>query len=234
MCMGHATHANESQRGRWVVFGNTICYDMDESSDMWIGHVTHVNESCCTCEWVREGGVWHGCGWEYDMIETFHQQCVNGPCHTCGWIISRMWIGRTGEGWMWLVIWYDMDKSSDMRMSHVSHVYVRREEVVMWLVVTRTDDACHTYEMGMSWTIFCMYTHVYTQIHTHKHVYMNTHTCTHNEGGGEGARLRRRERARDQEKQKEMEGERGRRGQRARACARERENERERERERDS
>ena len=49
-------------------------------SHMWMSHVTHVNESCHTCEWVMSH-IWMS-----------HVTRMNESCHTCEWVMSHMWM----------------------------------------------------------------------------------------------------------------------------------------------
>jgi len=58
---------------------------------MWLSHVTHVNESWHTCEWVMS----------YSHIQRVkshkwlsHVTHVNESCHTCEWVMAHMWMSH--------------------------------------------------------------------------------------------------------------------------------------------
>jgi len=51
-------------------------------SHIWMSHVTHVNESYHTCEWVMLH-IW--------MSHVTH---VNESCHTYEWVMSHMWMSH--------------------------------------------------------------------------------------------------------------------------------------------
>ena len=60
---------------------------------IWVCHVTHMNESCHTCEWVMSH-IW--------MSRVTH---MNESCHTYEWLMSHMWMshGSTVYEKKWLV-----------------------------------------------------------------------------------------------------------------------------------
>ena len=68
---------------------------------MWMSHVTHVNESCHTCEWIMSH-MWmhhvthvnvscHTCECVMSHIWMGHVTHVNESCHTCEWVMSHIW-----------------------------------------------------------------------------------------------------------------------------------------------
>ena len=73
---------------------------MSHVKHFWMSHVTHVNESRHTCEWVMSH-MWMS-----------HVTRVNELCHTCEGVMSLMWMTRSHWEWIRSHIW----------MSHVAHM----------------------------------------------------------------------------------------------------------------
>jgi len=79
---------------RRVAFVRKSCRTVDESchtqgKELAANHVTYVNESCHTCEWIVSH-MW-----------IYHVTHVNISCHTCEWITSHMWMDHvTRTLWM--------------------------------------------------------------------------------------------------------------------------------------
>jgi len=105
-------------------------------SHMWVSHVTHMSESCHTCEWGMSN-MWmshvthmnescHACQCVVSHMWMSHVTHVNEACHTCEWVMSHLW------------------------MSHITPVNEWR----------------HTYEWGMSHIWMCHVTHMNESCHT--------------------------------------------------------------------
>jgi len=137
-----------------------------------MSHVTHMNESCPTDEWV----MWHI--WETDVSR------MNESCHTSKWVRSCIWMSNVT----------DVNKTcqtfkcimSHIWTSHVTHIIKLCQiyKCVMsrvWIShVTHTNRSCHTIEGVMSHMSRRHVTHmnvsrVYTSIVTH--VNESCHTC---------------------------------------------------------
>jgi len=61
----------------WIRLGTTL------------SHVTHVNESCHTCESVNQSC--HTCKSVMSQMWMSHVTHVNESCHTCEWVMSHIW-----------------------------------------------------------------------------------------------------------------------------------------------
>ena len=101
--------------------------------DKWMGHVTQMNESCHTYEWVMPH-IWmshvthmnescHTYEWVMSHIWMGHATHMNGSCHTYEWVTSHIWIWRS---------------LSHIWMSHVTHH------------VTQLNESCLTYQRTKS------------------------------------------------------------------------------------
>ena len=69
--------------------------------NMWMSHVTHVDESCHTCGWVmshRDTSPLH-----YRLTVSHlgmsHVSRVTESRYTCGWVMPHMWIGQVTQGY---------------------------------------------------------------------------------------------------------------------------------------
>jgi len=108
---------------------------------MWMRHVTRMNESCHTYEWVMSH-IW--------MSRVTH---VNASCHTYEWVMSHIWMSHvTHMNESWVHRWdAAMQRAhahrhlSLIRMRHVTHV-----NEACHTYVTRMNASCHTYECVMS------------------------------------------------------------------------------------
>ena len=128
---------------------------------MWMGHVSRMNESRHTCEWV----MLH--------IRTSHVTYVNEACHTYEWVTSYM-----SHMWKNIVTnmieachtyGCDMSHMSHKWMSHVTHMSNRADAPTMTLChVTHVNEACHAYEWGMSHIWISHVTRMNVSYHTHK------------------------------------------------------------------
>jgi len=86
-------------------------------------HVTHMNESCRTYEWVMSH-IWMS-----------HVTRMNESCHTYEWFMSRTWMDYNtlmNESWH-IYEWV----TSHMRITHGIHVWLRH---VMYM-----DKSCHIF-----------------------------------------------------------------------------------------
>ena len=59
---------------------HVTCVNESCMPHIWMSHVTCMNESCCTYEWVMSH-MW--------MSYAIH---VNESCHTCEWVMPREWV----------------------------------------------------------------------------------------------------------------------------------------------
>jgi hypothetical protein len=99
---------NHSMR-RLVFFLSCEC----SMPHIWMSHVTHMNESCHTYEWVmshmkelcctyeciiltyEEVSIFAWRGWYFPCLSlmwTQHAAHMNEWCHTCEWVMSHIWI----------------------------------------------------------------------------------------------------------------------------------------------
>jgi len=106
-------------------------------SHVWMSHVTHVDESCHTYEWVMSH-MW--------MSHVTH---VNESCHICEWVMSHVWMSyvthtndelNINEGFM-CNIWKSHVPHYTWVMGHIwmsyvmGHIwmsYVPHNEWVLW------------------------------------------------------------------------------------------------------
>ena len=149
-------------------------------SNMWMGPVTNVNESCHTCEWVLSR-MWmshvthvnqscYTCVWVLSHMWMSHVTHVNEPYHTCEWVISRMrmshvtHVNEACHACEWVM--------SRMWMSHVTHLNepCRACEWAMsrmWMRhVAHVNASCHACEWAMSHMWMSHVTHVNEPYHT--------------------------------------------------------------------
>jgi len=85
-------------------------------SHIWMGHVSHMNESCCTYEWVMSH-IW--------MSHVTH---MNASCHTHGWHMSHIWMHHITH----------MNESYHTYEWVMSHIWMRH--------VAHMNESCRTYE----------------------------------------------------------------------------------------
>ena len=112
---------------RLVVWAYRLC--VFESS-----RVTHVNESCHTCEWVvshmwmsrvtHVNESYHACEWVMSRI-----LLVNASWLCCEWVVPLLWMSHDCE---WVMPWHV--NASWLRMS---------PDFVVWVVRLHTDDRFH-------------------------------------------------------------------------------------------
>jgi len=97
----------------------------------WMSHVTHMNESCHTYEWVISH-VWmshvtrmnessHTYEWVMSHVWMSRVTRMNESCHTYKWIIKGSKIGCCVR--IWLTFWRNISVvcTSHPRMSHATH-----------------------------------------------------------------------------------------------------------------
>ena len=130
-------------------------------SHMWMSHVTHDNESCHTCEWVMSlthvDESCHTCAWVMSHMTMSHVTHVNESCHTCEWVMSQMWMSHVTHVNESFHTWQWV--MSHMTMSHVTHV----------------NESCHTCGWVMSHMWMSHVTHVNESRHTCASV--TSHMC---------------------------------------------------------
>ena len=71
-------------------------------SHMWISHVTHMNESCLTYEWVMS------------QLWMSHVSCMNESCLTYEWVMSHIWMSHVSHDWV-------MSHMTCLMLSYVTH-----------------------------------------------------------------------------------------------------------------
>ena len=81
-------------------------WDMNESchARRVMSHLTIVNKSCHTCEWVMShvrmshgthvNESWHTCEWVMAHMWMSHGTHVNESCHTCERVMAHMWMSH--------------------------------------------------------------------------------------------------------------------------------------------
>jgi len=78
---------------------------------IWMSHVTHMGEACCTNDWVMSH-TWMSPAIPYDWVVVAR---TNESCRTQEWVLSHTWMGRVAH----------VKKSCHtLRMSHVAHMNV--------------------------------------------------------------------------------------------------------------
>jgi len=146
------------------------------TSHIWMCHVTHMNESHHTWEWVMS------------QIWMSHATHMNESCHTYEWIMSHIWLSHVTHmneschtyEWVTPHIW----------LSHVTHMNESRHtyEWVMshiWLNhVTHENESGHTYEWVTPYMRMSHVTHMNESRHTWEwvmsHIWMS-HAIHENE-----------------------------------------------------
>jgi len=124
-------------------------------SHIWISHVTHLNESCHTCErsdWKCRS--LSRCVGRLSHMWISHVTHVNESCHTYERVVSHIW------------------------MSHVPHVNDRLRMSLTFQVrcesVTRVHESCHTCERVMPHIWTSRVTHTNESCHTYAWVMSHT------------------------------------------------------------
>ena len=107
---------------------NQSCHTYEWVSRIYMSHVTHINESCHT----------------YDSVMSH----MNESCHTYEWVMSHIWMSHVTH----------MNQSYHIWMSHVTHM---NESCHIWMShVTHMHELCHTCE----WVMCNAYTWVMSRI----------------------------------------------------------------------
>jgi len=142
-----------------------------------MSHVTHMNESCHTNEWV----MFYTYEWDMSHIKMRHVTYKNESCHTYEWVMSHIVMNEschTYHTWR-------LDKSRHTChtyrwMSHVIHRYIYTYIYTRTLVLIdqKIDATCHTYEWVMSHTWMSHVTHMNESCHTHERVMSHSARCT--------------------------------------------------------
>jgi len=149
-------------------------------SHIWTRHVTHMNESCHSAEyvtshWWRSHGIW----------------VAPASCHTHECVMSRIWMSHVSHLGMSQVTimhesWY-LSSTCVMNETRLAHTYtyegvisrvwtstspIWTRHIYVWhysLIRTYVDESCHIYE----WV--CL-THINESCHTHTCVTCLMHT----------------------------------------------------------
>jgi len=143
-------------------------------------HITYVNESCHTCEWVisrvwmshvtHMKESWHTYEWVMSHKWMSHGTHMNESWHTYEWIMAHIWmshITRMNESWHtyeWVM--------SHIWMSHVTHTN-ESWHTYEWVIsrvcmshATHMNESCHTYEWVLSHIRMSHATHMNELYHT--------------------------------------------------------------------
>ena len=102
-------------------------------SHIWMSHITHMNKSCHTYEWVMSH-MW------MSHVTHMNQSCHTESCHTygCVWVMSHMWLrlsASSENAQANLCPTYEWDMSHIWRVG--SHIWMSH--------VTIMNGSCHTY-----------------------------------------------------------------------------------------
>ena len=92
---------------------------------IWVSHVTHMNETCHTNEWVMPH-IWRS-----------HVTHMNASCHTFAWVMSHTWTSHV----------------THMHVSRHTHWLPEREWVMSHIGMshgTHRSESLHTHERVMS------------------------------------------------------------------------------------
>jgi len=88
---------------------NTLAIDAESrhtrrwfTPHMWMGHVTHVDESRKTCGWVMSHVwrclyTWCGVNWNIRLWQLIPGSWSRVMSHTHGWVTSHIWMGRAKQ-----------------------------------------------------------------------------------------------------------------------------------------
>jgi len=132
MWMGHVTHMDESFNHVLVCQVHGVVIHVATYFVMphiCLSHVTHLNESCHTFEWVMSH-IW--------MSHVTH---LNESSHTFEWVMSHIWMSHVTH----LI---ESRHTSDWVMSHI------------WMShVTHMNESCHTYTIESRCRNPCRHTH---------------------------------------------------------------------------
>jgi len=96
-------------------------------SHIWMGRVTHMNESCHAYEWVVSH-VWMS-----------HVTNMNYSCHTYEWVVSHIWMSHVLPA-------RRSESATAFTTRTCSHSYVKQT----WICKTHTNKTRHIYEWNMS------------------------------------------------------------------------------------
>jgi len=145
-------------------------------SHMWMSHVNHMNESCYTCEWVMS------------IIWMSHVTHVNESCHTYECVMSHIWMS---DQWQHrhkyvtiivtnsVIFVTNMTMSVSMTMSNMTMSITQTMSVwrclwhasficVTWLIHTCNMTHSHTDIVTQTSYLTSSY-YIYTQTSSHRH-----------------------------------------------------------------
>ena len=124
---------------KWIVH---VCDMTRLMSHVWIYHVSHMNESCHTHQWVmvhiwinhvtRMNQSCHTYEWVMVHIWMIHVTHNNESCHTYEWVMSHIWINHVTH----------MNESCHTYQWVMVHIWIYH--------VTHMNVSCHTYEWVVS------------------------------------------------------------------------------------
>ena len=94
-------------------------------SHIRMSHVTHMNESCHTYEWVMS------------HIQMSHVTHTNEPCHTYNWVMSHIWMSHvthTNEPchtYAWVMPRISWDNTSQHKQNMATHETIH---IYIWVI----------------------------------------------------------------------------------------------------
>ena len=97
-------------------------------SHIWMSHVTHMNESCHTYEWVMSH-IWMR-----------HVTNMNESCHTYECVMSHIWMSHVTH----------MNESCQTYEWVMSHIWMTHSGLLFKKDNAPVPESCHTYECVMS------------------------------------------------------------------------------------
>ena len=147
-------------------------------SHVWMSHVTRMNESCHTYEWVM-AHVWMS-----------HVTRMNESCHTYEWVMSHVWLShvtgeqcdeqprrtslRGGSGFIcvtWLIHMCDMTHSYVWHDSFICVTWL----IHMWDMTHR--DVCHDSCICVADSFICVTWRIHVRDLTHSNVRHDSFMC---------------------------------------------------------
>jgi len=158
----------------WMSYNHTyewVVQHVNDSWHIWKSHVTHMNESCHTHEWVMS------------LTWISHVTYMDASCHAYAWVMSHIWMSQgthTNESrhtyeWVMSHEWMNhgthMNESCHTYERIMAHIWMSLEPSEWCMtherVMTHMNGSCHTYEWVMSHIRMSHVTHMHESWHTH-------------------------------------------------------------------
>ena len=157
-----------------VTHMNESCHTCEwVMSHIWMSHVTHVNESCHACEWIT-----YTYAWVKSHMGMSHVTHMNASRYTRGWVTSHIWMrhmSHTNESYHELKVWsHGREKKTLARvMSHIG----MSESCHTWMshfTHMNVNKSCHTYKWVIAHLWMSHVTHMDESCHTYEGVMSHT------------------------------------------------------------